>query len=130
MTSDDSSKKPVQLNKGGRPSKAQLFEKERKELLNKLLNYIGITDTVKVFYIEDIDANQDTQTKIEALSEDVKKYFNFGNWPFFCKQIDQKVRWLSLTKSILKAMNVKIKRGHIKNSFEKKIVKTGYVLEI
>lgn len=118
-----------QVNKGGRPLKAKMFEKERIELLNKLLNYLGITQEKREFYIEDIEADKTLQINIENLGDEVKKYFNYGNWPFFAQPKDKKQRWLSLTKSILKAMKIKIKRGHIKDSFKKKTVKTGYILE-
>jgi hypothetical protein len=93
--------------KYGRPDKDNIYVRQQHEILDKLLKILGITATNKIFYCEDLDDNKKKQ--ILDLSNDVKKYFKAGKWPVFNKEISEKNTYLSLTKSILKAMGKDIK---------------------
>ena len=56
-------------------NKNKLFVKERKEILDKILNIIEITDMNKQFYSHIIDVNEYKKNEIMNLSDDIKKYF-------------------------------------------------------
>ncbi len=92
--------------KGGRPSKTQ-FEKEKKEVCDKLLSILGITDANKIFYFDDLDKNPNKQAQILELKKDVTKYFVYGRWSVFAKTKIIPKPYISLTKSILKACKIK-----------------------
>lgn len=115
-TNDDIQKKM------GRPDK-DIYEKERKIILEKLLSILKISDTNKVFFCEDMSSEQ--KTDILNLIPDVKKYFKCGKWSMFTKEIDQEYKFFSLTKSILKAMNKKAKYINVKNNKTQIVEKKG-----
>lgn len=116
----DKSDKPA---KKGRPLKNDIYKNERVEVLNKLLNILGITDTQKVFFIDDIQKDDEKVTQILNLQYDIKKYFNARSWTFFLNKTP--VPWLSLTKSVLKACGKIIKNTYIHEKYSTNIIKKG-----
>ena len=94
------------INKGGRPSKASQFEKERKKILHDMYSILGLCDTQKIVYLYDLDNDLEIQSKISELQNDVKLYFNYAAWPFFSKE-NTKRPYMSLIRSIIKEMNIK-----------------------
>lgn len=101
-------------DKGGRIPKEIKYVKERQELLNKLLKILGISETNKVFYVDDLDKDDAKQKQILDLVEDVKQYFTYGKWVYFTKD-NVPEPCLSLAKSILKDM------GYILTPFYPKV---------
>ncbi|ARF08053.1 hypothetical protein Catovirus_1_103 [Catovirus CTV1] len=85
----------------GRVPKDIKYTKERKELVDKLLNILGITDTNKIFYVDELDGNEAKQKQILDLVHEVKQYFTYGGWVYFAKN-NVPDPCLSLTKSILR----------------------------
>jgi hypothetical protein len=113
----------------GRPTKAQLYKKQREEVLHQMCDIldIDIDKDGAFFYLDDID--DDMQEKILKLDEDVKRFFIFSNWPFFKKGNDDR-SYLSLMKSILKDMGYSAKKYHsfvTKNGVKTK--KTKFCIE-
>lgn len=88
------------------PKKVENYEEERKQVLQKLLDILGITDTNKMFSLKELDSNQQKQNDILALESDIKKYFNYGNWTCFKKPC--KRRFLSLAKYVMKDCNIEL----------------------
>lgn len=113
-------------NKGGRPSKDSQYIEERKQVLNKILNIIGITEDNTVFYFDDIEKNPDKIKQILDLESDVRKYFNCSGWTYFTQK--PKKPYISLMKSVFKTMNVKMTRTYQINGETKKFNKRGLQL--
>ena len=83
------------------PKKITLeYELKQKEILNKLLEILGITDDKKSFLLQDIDINNEKQQMIYDLEPDIKKYFVCGTWSCF-RKVDQDRKWYNILKSIL-----------------------------
>ena len=87
-------------------NKKRIYADERKDVLNRLYQIIGITETNKEFYSDSFD-NEEISNQIIQLEGDLHKYFNISGWPAF-KKLDTPLnkRPLSLVKSILKDMNI------------------------
>lgn len=106
--------------KRGRPPKYK-FEKEKKEILDKLYGILDVSPNNRRFYFDDLKGDVDKQNQILNLSEDIKIIFNVSKWPFYVKQ-DVKEPSLSLVKSVLKDM--KVKTRNIIN-MDKEVAKEG-----
>jgi len=87
-------------------NKKRIYLDERKCVLNRLYEIIGITETNREFYSDSFD-NDDISNEIYGLEPDILKYFNVSGWAAF-KKLDTPLnkRPLSLVKSILKDMNI------------------------
>lgn len=68
-----------------KPTKKELYQKERHEVLTKLNQIVGINEANNIIYLYDIDNSLDKQKQISDLSDDVKKYFKCGTWAYFAK---------------------------------------------
>jgi hypothetical protein len=90
------------------PKKVENYEVERKEVLQKMFDILGITETNKMFSLKELDANEQKQNDILALESDIKKYFFYSNWTCFKKPC--KRRYLSLTKYVMKDCGLEIKQ--------------------
>jgi hypothetical protein len=112
-------------NKGGRPNKNNTYKAEQKAVLDKLLNILGITETNKVFYIQDIEPDKNKIDQIIALESDVKKYYVCGKWTYFNKTVP--LPWLSLAKSIIKHTGMNFKANSIRDGFGKTL-KNGLLI--
>jgi hypothetical protein len=99
---DDNS---IEKNIGGRPKKAELFKKERLEILNNLNNILGITKNNNTFYIYDI--NEHKQKTINNMIDSIKKYFKGKSNAIFSKEGTDRI-WLCIIKIIYKEMNIKM----------------------
>jgi len=119
--------KPVK-NLGGRPLKALKYQKEKDEILIKLNNILGITETNDTFYLHTVDDDENKINQIMALFDDCKLYFNASGWAVTCKPVHQR-RYLSLTRSIYKDMGYKL--DSIMRTFkegDKMVRRTGYII--
>jgi len=87
-------------------NKKKLYIDERNDVLHRLYEIIGITDTNKEFYSDSFD-KEELINQINGLENDLLKYFNVSGWSAF-KKLDTPLnkRPLSLVKSILKDMNI------------------------
>lgn len=129
VNSDDDVSGEEKKQNSGRLSKECQFKEERKKLLDTLLDILDINKTNTIFYIEDINNSEAKQQKILLLVEDIKKYFAYGNWVYFCKR-NVTDPCVSLSKSILKDMDVKITTVTIRDNDTKTILKHGFRLHI
>ncbi len=66
-----------------RLTKKQQFVEERKEIINRLNNILGLNDKNNTFYLYDVENSNEIKQKITELSEDVKKYFKCGTWHYY-----------------------------------------------
>ena len=95
------------------PKKVEQFENERKEIVGKLFNLLGINESNNMFSLHKIDENKELQDSIILLEGDVKKYFICSEWSCFKKKDKLNRRWLSFIKYILKDMNIKLEKSII-----------------
>jgi len=100
-----------------RPTKKELYKKEREEILNKINSILGISKDNNNIYLYDIENDEEKKQKILALSEDVKKYFKAGDWGVFKTELC-KNNAILLFKSIYKEINYQIlaKNAYIKRN--------------
>lgn len=113
---------------GGRPLKAIKYQKEKIEILNKLNNILGITETNNIFYLYDIDRDINKQNQIMDLLDDCKKYFNATNWAIITREVNVR-RYLSLSRSIYKDTNCKLTSiTRTDKEDNKNIKRTGYIV--
>ena len=114
-------------NKGGRPNKNLVFVAERKQVLNKLLDILGITENNDIFFPCDIEADQNKINQILEMQDDIKKYFKCNGWS--CFKRDHECLWLSIVKAVLKAMNMNPIRSYIvdKNILSKKGIRVNVI---
>jgi len=120
----------IQNNKnlGGRPLKAIKYQKEKNDILIILNNILGITETNNIFYLYDIDNDENKKNQIMDLLDDCKKYFNTSEWTVVARNVTAR-RYLSLTRSIYKAMNYKLTSMVKTDKQDNKFIKrTGYIV--
>ena len=98
--SDEEEPKKINIEKKIRTriTKKELYKKERKEVLDKLNNILGITDANKKICFDDL--TDKVRDDIDDLINDVKQYFTCSRFPYFCKEVDDK--HISIVKSIYK----------------------------
>ena len=89
------------------PKKIELFEKERKEILRKIFDIIGVTEENNAFILKEIEKNPTTQKSILELVPSIKKYFNCGKWNYFSGN-NVKNPATSIIRSVLKDMGYSI----------------------
>jgi len=95
------------------------YVNERKELTKKLLQLLKVDNNNKIF--NTIDINEDTQKAIIDMVPEIKKYFNIGQWYYFQNNKNIKDRpYLSITKSLLKDMNIFVTSEKKKRKIENK----------
>lgn len=86
-------------NLGGRPLKSVKYKEEQASVIAKLNKILGITETNSIFHFSDIDNNIEKQNQIKELEIDVKKYYNYGGWSYFAKEIKER-KYMSLVKTL------------------------------
>lgn len=86
------------------PKKVEQYENERKDVLNRMLEILGITDENKVICLNDVDNDSKKIERINELETDIKKYFLTSKWAAFRKPLKRK--YYSILKNILKACNI------------------------
>lgn len=106
------------------------FTEERKEILNKILNIIGITETNRIFYSHVLDNNISAQNEILNLLDNIAKYFSISMWPAYKPDKVMTKKYLSIIKSVLKDMNIKFTtmNSKIKNDKNVRVNTTLYTL--
>ena len=107
-------------------SKTELYTIERQIILDKIFEILNINDSNNIFFLKDLDNDENKQNQILELELEIRKVFVCGSWAsFVCPNVKRKV--LSMIKNIMKAMNYKMiaKRKLIKNS-DKKLQETYY----
>lgn len=95
------------------PKKVEQFENERKEVLNKMFQILGINEQNNMFSLHKIDGDQEKQNAIINLQDDIKKYFLASRWTCFNKADNCKRIWLSMIKNVVKDMGYNITSSNI-----------------
>lgn len=95
------------------PKQVDKYDKERKEVLNKMFQILGINESNNKFLLHELDADIDKQNQILELEPDIKKYFICGSWSCF-RTPDIKRKPLSIIKCLLKEMDYVVLSSSIK----------------
>ena len=111
------------------PKKVEQFVNERTQVLNQMLQILGINEQNNMFSLHKLDGDVDKQNEIIGLEDDIKKYFLCGEWTCFKKKDSCKRRWLSMIKYVVKDMGYNLESMQLKsNSNGLKYVDTMYSL--
>jgi len=86
-------------------NKKKVFENERKIILNKMYDIVGLNDK-NYFCSTDINDSENIQNQILQMSDDIKKYYATSTWSVFKNSIDVENIALSIIKSLLKDNNI------------------------
>jgi hypothetical protein len=62
-----------------RKTKEELYDKEREEIMIKVLKLIGVSKERKRFRKEEIEV-EDIKEEMNKILEDIKKYYNISKW--------------------------------------------------
>jgi hypothetical protein len=114
-------------NKGGQPSKKNKFPKERQQVLDELFTILGVTSNNMTFNLSNIENDKNKQQEILDLVDDIKKYFNYGSWTYFCRP-NIKKPYIGLTKSLLKEMGYKMDSSYVIDGKSKKISQKNMII--
>jgi len=90
------------------PKKVEQYDTERKQVLDRMFEILGINDNNKEICLNDIDNDQDKINRINDLDTDIKKYFLTSGWSAFIRK-NIKRRYYSILKSLLKEFNISYK---------------------
>ena len=97
------------------PKKVEQYDAERKQVLDRMFEILGITESTKEICLNDIDKDKDKIDKITELEIDIKKYFLTGMWSAY-KGKTIKRRYFSLLRSLLKEFNIIYKTKTIRET--------------
>ena len=116
------------------PKKVEQYDTERKQVLDRMFEILGITQNNKEICLNDIDNDQDKIDRISELETDIKKYLLTGLWSAY-KGKTIKRRYFSLLRSLLKEFNITYKTSILKETLyegnkSKNISKTRVIINV
>lgn len=124
LLQDDTNKEEKKVNLITVPKKKK-YALEQKEIFDKLLVILGISNKNKTFYEQDIHESVEKQNQIKALEPNIRKYFSCSHWQIYLKKNNDLV---NLVKSLLKNMGVKLNIIYIKDESNRLIQRKGYLM--
>jgi hypothetical protein len=96
--------------KTGSIAKKVYFEKEQREIYDKIIGILGLTKENNTFTLYDLSKTPEKIQQILDLKEDISKYFSAGKWICFKKEGYQSDKeHIVLLRNILKTLNVDYK---------------------
>jgi hypothetical protein len=115
------------------PKNVDKYTNERQIILEKIFDILEINKVNNKISLKELDENIEKQNKITELENDIKKYFIITGWGYFSnKKRESKRKFLSLIKSIVKDMNVKMITSTLVKKLDDNITKceTFYIIEL
>jgi hypothetical protein len=95
------------IRTGSVPKKVA-FEKEQREILDKILNIIGITKEKNTFTLYELNKTPEKIQQILDLKPDIAKYFSAAKWACFKDEnYNSDKEHVVLLRNILKTLNIK-----------------------
>lgn len=129
LVSGDTEEKHIGIDKGGRPRKDVIYAKERKDILDKILNILSISKTGDIFYIDDLDGDIEKQNQILELEDDIKKCFSCSNWKCFMEDAVLK-KYISMVKYIFKQTNIEMTAVSLVDTQKRKVLRHGFIIKL
>jgi hypothetical protein len=84
-----------------RATKKEKYAQERKEIIEKMNNLLGIDEKKNYVYLYDIENNEEIKKEINKMSEEIKKYFKVGNWNYYImKNNNEKPLEIGLVRAV------------------------------
>jgi hypothetical protein len=83
------------------------YPTQRNEVLRKVYEIIGVSQTKPYFRSHEIDFSDEIYQQIEKLDPEIQQFFNVSSWTAYKSNNVVNKRSLSIVRSILKDMNVK-----------------------
>ena len=68
-------------------NKKTKFIEERKEVIAKLKNIMGLNETKNTLFLYELENNQELKTQMELMILNIKKYYKCGTWGYFSKDV-------------------------------------------
>ena len=94
----------------GSVAKKVYFEKEQREIYDKIIGILGLTKENNTFTLYDLSKTPEKIQQILELKEDIAKYFSTGKWICFKKDdYESDKEHIVLLRNILKTLNVNYK---------------------
>ena len=90
--------------KRGQPSKAVKYPNERLDIAKKILKIIKITKDNKTIILNNFNLEQ--QQEILDLENEIRKYFNAGNWTVFKKGVEVEKCYLSIIRNVMREVGI------------------------
>ena len=102
------------------------FVSERIQLLHTVLQILNINEQNNTFDSFSLDDNRELQMQILALDNEFQKYFMVSKWPAYSNndKIVNERRYLSMIKSMLKEMGIKIESLSMKKKYNNRTINT------
>lgn len=88
-------------------NKSKRYKKERKEVLDKVYQIIGL-DEKDYFYSHLINGSEEIERELFGLTEDIMKYYATSTWSAFKRIEVVENKALSLIKSLLRENNINL----------------------
>jgi hypothetical protein len=106
--------------KTGSIAKKVYFEKEQREIYDKIISILGLTKENNTFTLYDLSKTPEKIQQIIDLKEDIGKYFSASGWICFKKEnYDGDKEHIVLLRNILKTLNINYKVETLKYTLEK-----------
>jgi hypothetical protein len=107
-----------------RRNKKLLYDNERNDIINNLINFINSSRDGEYIFLVDLYNNQNLKKYINDNIENIKKYYRCSTWGYFvAENNNQQGDIITLLKSILKDHGFEIYRKDItaeKNNIKKR----------
>jgi len=116
----------------GSVSKKVVFEKEQREILNKILSILGLDKENNTFTLYQLSKTPEKIEEILALKPDIAKYFSASGWVCFRNEERSDKEHVVLLRNILKTFNIKYKIETQRFAIEKNVHGTTqkYTIEL
>jgi hypothetical protein len=93
---------------------------KREAILNAILEILGKKegDTDVTFFLSKMDTDDEAQSNIYELEQEIKKYYICSKWTCFAKDKIIKRKWLSMIKYVCKENGKELISGTLKQTDE------------
>ena len=104
----------------GSVAKKVYFQKEQREIYDKIIGILGLTKENNTFTLYDLSKTPEKIQQILELKEDIAKYFSAGKWICFTKEgYNSDKEHIVLIRNILKVLNVNYTVDTVRYKIEK-----------
>lgn len=95
------------------PKKVEQYDAERRVVLDRMFEILGISESNKTICLNDIDKDEAKLKAIDNLDVDIKKYFLTSGWNCYSRH-NVKRKYYSLLKYLLRELSIEYKESKMK----------------